>query len=76
MREICTSGSVRDGDGNVPIYSALKSYAALRTVREAITTEPMNWVLDADDGQSCRGSDPSEGPEIPHAKSASRFAAR
>ena len=23
MREICTSGSVRDGDGNVPIYSAL-----------------------------------------------------
>ena len=22
MREICTSGSVRDGDGNVPIYSA------------------------------------------------------
>ena len=23
MREICTSGSVRDGDGNAPIYSAL-----------------------------------------------------
>ncbi len=23
MREICTSGSVRDGGGNVPIYSAL-----------------------------------------------------
>jgi len=23
MREICTSGSARDGDGNVPIYSAL-----------------------------------------------------
>jgi hypothetical protein len=23
MRETCTSGSVRDGDGNVPIYSAL-----------------------------------------------------
>src|SRR5580704_4505583 len=22
MREICTSGSVRDGDGNAPIYSA------------------------------------------------------
>lgn len=22
MREICTSGSARDGDGNVPIYSA------------------------------------------------------
>jgi len=22
MRGICTSGSVRDGDGNVPIYSA------------------------------------------------------
>ena len=22
MREICTSGSVRDGGGNVPIYSA------------------------------------------------------
>src|SRR5712671_492977 len=25
MREICTSGSVRDGDGNAPIYSALDS---------------------------------------------------
>jgi len=24
MREICTSGSVRDGDGNGPIYSALR----------------------------------------------------
>ena len=24
MREIRTSGSVRDGDGNVPIYSAVK----------------------------------------------------
>ena len=24
MREICTSGSARDGDGNVPIYSALR----------------------------------------------------
>src|SRR5271166_2720140 len=23
MREICTSGSVRDGDGNAPIYSAV-----------------------------------------------------
>ena len=23
MREICTSGSVRDGGGNAPIYSAL-----------------------------------------------------
>lgn len=23
MREICTSGSVRDGGGNVPIYSAV-----------------------------------------------------
>jgi hypothetical protein len=23
MREICTSGSVRDGDGNAPIYSAM-----------------------------------------------------
>src|SRR5260370_42631188 len=23
MREICTSGSVRDGDGDAPIYSAL-----------------------------------------------------
>jgi hypothetical protein len=23
MREIRTSGSVRDGDGNVPIYSAM-----------------------------------------------------
>src|SRR5215469_2847 len=23
MREICTSGSVRDGDGNAPIYSAI-----------------------------------------------------
>jgi hypothetical protein len=23
MRETCTSGSVRDGDGNVPIYSAI-----------------------------------------------------
>ena len=23
MREICTSGSVRGGDGNVPTYSAL-----------------------------------------------------
>src|ERR1700756_2422334 len=24
MREICTSGSVRDGDGNAPIYSAFE----------------------------------------------------
>src|SRR5205823_2018122 len=24
MREICTSGSARDGDGNVPIYSAFE----------------------------------------------------
>ena len=23
MREICTSGSVRGGDGNIPTYSAL-----------------------------------------------------
>ena len=24
MREICTSGSARDGDGNAPIYSAFE----------------------------------------------------
>ena len=32
MREIRTSGSVRDGDGNVPIYSADKQ--AIEIIRE------------------------------------------
>ena len=28
MREICTSGSVRGGDGNVPTYSAVDFFDA------------------------------------------------
>ena len=37
MREICTSGSVRDGDGNVPIYSAVLKARNPRIVYAAAT---------------------------------------
>ena len=39
MREICTSGSVRGGDGNVPIYSAVYGSRRLQValLREGIS---------------------------------------
>ena len=36
MREICTSGSVRGGDGNIPAYSATFRYQTPN-----ITEDPM-----------------------------------
>ena len=36
MREICTSGSVRGGDGNIPTYSALHTAERFEEFPECI----------------------------------------
>jgi hypothetical protein len=41
MREICTSGSVRGGDGNVPTYSAQLASRATATLAGRIASPEM-----------------------------------
>ena len=49
MREFRTSGSVRDGDGNVPIYSAMtplrRADANKTMIRIAITVEAYEAIV-------------------------------
>ena len=49
MREICTSGSVRGGDGNVPTYSA----AFVTDRREVVLEDPTvgEWCEVAEEGK-------------------------
>jgi hypothetical protein len=46
MREICTSGSVRDGGGNVPIYSALLLSERRQVAQEGASVVQLDVVAE------------------------------
>ena len=46
MREIRTSGSVRDGGGNVPIYSALDAARGRQMVCEGVAVGQCGEVVE------------------------------
>ena len=49
MREICTSGSVRGGDGNIPTYSAVLLPLLCDEVREGAFLAQSGVVTDQDE---------------------------
>ena len=51
MRETRSSGSVGDGDGNVPIYPAEKVEAAIADFRQSVVTKWIGMFAGADAGQ-------------------------
>jgi len=70
MREICTSGSVRDGDGNVPIYSAFSPAQRCQEAFErsfvgerSMVAEEPDAVVRVSLGEHCQKPPPEQARE-------------
>src|SRR5712675_1989346 len=70
MREICTSGSVRDGDGNAPIYSAFSPAQRCQEAFErsfvgerSMVAEELDAVVCVSLGQHCQKPPPEQARE-------------
>ena len=79
MREICTSGSVRDGGGDVPIYSAFasaewsQSGGERRAVGEACkVAEEGEPSFGMGDGEPIQEQPPEQAREHPHGQKEAR----